>query len=310
MRKEWRKAREQWGSVKPPFCIVKLSGLPSRDNKGHWVVLAEGLGRWLKQKCFPQVGGPELEPWSPCENPAVVASTCNGRKLVSQPSWVGELQASERLSPNPRWAACKKSDLWPPHQMHMPPCAHTCINIYTRNAIWRAVVMQTLLWTAYLTTMYGGQEIILGIQMSVIVSSTLIQVEREKETGVSMSLVLIINWLGIDWITVVQDLIDQNSIACPHHSWSTGSKCVDTGTQWTLHFTLKVHLHGEILIFFPRVHQRLVYSSTCGSGTSLWGSANCVCIVAFQWFAKRCPVSNRNLLFTIPSVVLCHVTWL
>lgn len=53
--------------------------------------------------------------------------------------------------------------------------------------------MQRLLWTAYLTTIYGGQEIILGIQMSVIISSTLIQVEQEKETGVTMSLLLIIN---------------------------------------------------------------------------------------------------------------------
>lgn len=88
MRKEWRKAREPWGSVKPPFCIVKLSGLPSRDNKGHREVLAEGLGRRLKLKCLPQVGGPEFEPWNPCENPTVVASICNRRKLglVGQPA--------------------------------------------------------------------------------------------------------------------------------------------------------------------------------------------------------------------------------
>lgn len=40
--------------------------------------------------------------------------------------------------------------------------------------------MERLLWTAYLTTVCGRQEITLGFQMSVVLSSTLIQVEQEK----------------------------------------------------------------------------------------------------------------------------------
>lgn len=35
------------GSVKAPFCIGKLSGHHSKDNKEHQEMLAERLGRWL-----------------------------------------------------------------------------------------------------------------------------------------------------------------------------------------------------------------------------------------------------------------------